>query len=230
MMIDVRWFRGAHWGSHAVRRYFGESHWSQPLEWDRQAQKDGQRHRVFCASMADVFDNEVAQFHRERLWEVIRRTRNLDWLILTKRIGNASRMLPRDWGGGYPNVWLIVSMDQSALQRDLPKLLALPALIHGASIEPQLGPVWLGKFARKLQWVIVGGESGTGARPFQIEWLRSLIKECTDAGTPIFVQKLGCKPFENSSRLQLNEFAGSDWNEWPMDVRVRQLPCKDLVR
>jgi protein gp37 len=224
MTIDVRWFRGSHWGSGSPRRYFGEPYWQEPLKWNRAAQADGRRHRVFCASMADVFDNEVGQSHRERLWETIRQTTELDWLILTKRIGNASKLLPRDWESGYPNVWLIVSVDQSALARDLPKLLTIPALIHGASVEPQLGPVRLGDFIRQLQWVIVGGESGAGARPFDVEWARALVQECMDAGTPIFVQKLGCKPFQAGRRLQLNDYAGADWNEWPSDLRIRQFP------
>ena len=184
---------------------------------------------MFCASMADVFDNEVAQSHRERLWEVVRRTQNLDWIMLTKRIVNASKMLPRDWGTGYPNVWLIVSIGQSALRRDLLKLLAIPALVHGASIEPQLEPVRLGEFARKLQWVIVGGESGVGARPFNVEWARALVEECCDAGTPIFVQKLGCKVFQAGKHVQLKDYAGADWNEWPRDLRVRRFPSQNTV-
>ena len=224
MMLDVRWFRGAHWGPGLARRNFGDAHWREPIKWNRSALAESRRHRVFCASMADVFDNEVAQAPRKRLWELVRHTPNLDWLILTKRIGNASKMLPRDWGSGYPNVWLIVSVDQSALRRDVPKLLAVPAVIHGVSIEPQLGPVRLGDFARQLRWVILGGESGAGARPFHIEWARALVNECNDAGTPIFVQKLGCKPFEAGKRLRLNDYAGADWHEWPPDLRVRQFP------
>jgi protein gp37 len=83
-------------------------------------------------------------------------------------------MLPADWGDGYPNVWLIASVDQAALERDVPKLLAIPAVVRGVSIEPQLAPVGLGKFAPLLQWVINGGESGAGSRPFHLEWARTL--------------------------------------------------------
>ena len=103
--------------------------------------------------MADVFDNDADPAVRDRLWGLIRQTPNLDWLLLTKRIGNASKMLPADWGDGYPNVWLIVSVDQTALDRDAPKLAAIPAVVHGLSIEPQLAPVHLGDFASLLQWV-----------------------------------------------------------------------------
>jgi len=113
MMLDVRWFGRAHWGAGASRRYFVDAHWRHPLKWDRSAAVDGRRHRVFCASMADVFDNEVDQALRDRLWSLVRRTPNLDWIVLTKRIGNAPEVLPGDWGTGYRNVWLLASVDQA---------------------------------------------------------------------------------------------------------------------
>ena len=166
MMLDIRWFKGAYWGPVAPRRYFGETHWREPLKWERLAQIEGRRHRVFCASMADVFDNEADRAVRNRLWRLIRQTPHLDWIVLTKRIGNAPDMLPGDWGKGYPNVWLLVSVDQTGLERDAPKLLGIPAVVHGLSIEPQLAPVDLGRFADRLQWVINGGESGPERDPF----------------------------------------------------------------
>jgi len=224
MMLDARWFKREHWGPAAPRRYFGDDHWQEPLKWEHAAQAEGRRHRVFCASMADVFDNEVDPAVRDRLWLLIRQTPNLDWVLLTKRIGNAPEMLPGDWRAGYPNSWLLVSVDQAGLERDVPKLLATPAVMHGVSIEPQLGPVQLGGFARRLQWVINGGESGAGARPYHLEWARSLVRECGAAGTAIFIQKLGCRPFEGGRPLRFRDYAGGDLNEWPADLRVRQFP------
>lgn len=225
MMLDVRWYKGAHWGPGAPRRYFGDAHWREPLRWQHAAHAEGRRHRVFCASMADVFDNEVDPAIRNRLWSLILRTPDLDWILLTKRIGNAPQMLPENWGAGYPNVWLLVSVDQTGVERDVPKLLAIPAVVHGLSIEPQLAPVSLGGFAQPLQWVINGGESGGEARPYHVEWARSLIAECRAAGTAIFVQKLGCRPFAGGRSLRLNDYAGGDMSEWPADLRVRQLPA-----
>jgi protein gp37 len=224
MTLDLRWFKRAHWGPGAPRRDFGDAHWRAPLKWDHLAEADGRRHRVFCASMADVFDNEVDQAMRDRLWRLVRRTPNLDWIVLTKRIGNAPEMLPDDWDGGYPNMWLLVSVDQAGLERDVPKLLAIPAVVHGVSIEPQLAAVRLGGLAPRLQWVINGGESGAGARPFHLEWARLLVAECSGAGAAIYMQKLGCNPFEGGRRLQLGDYAGGDWNEWPIDLRIRQFP------
>jgi protein gp37 len=224
MMLDARWSKRMHWGPHSVRRYFGNEYWGQPLKWNCLAAAEGCRHRVFCASMADVFDNEADPAVRERLWRLIRQTHNLDWLLLTKRIGNAPKMLPADWGNGYPNVWLIVSVDQIGLERDCPKLLAIPAIVHGVSIEPQLAPVRLGRFAPLLQWVINGGESGAGSRPFHLKWARALVAECASAAIPIFVQRLGSKPHDRGLRLHLKDHAGADWSEWPADLRIRQFP------
>ena len=223
MMLDVRWFGRAHWGAGASRRYFVDAHWRHPLKWDRSAAVDGRRHRVFCASMADVFDNEVDQALRDRLWSLVRRTPNLDWIVLTKRIGNAPEMLPGDWGTGYRNVWLLASVDQAGLDRDLPKLLAVPAVVHGVSIEPQLAPVRLGGFARQLQWVINGGESGAGARPFHLEWARFLVAECLTAGTAIFVQSSAASRSKPAGAFG-RDYAGGDWNVWPVDLRVRLFP------
>jgi protein gp37 len=224
MSLDARWFKRMHWGPRAPRRYFADSYWGQPLRWDRLAAVHARRHRVFCASMADVFDKAADPLVRDRLWQLIRGTPNLDWLLLTKRIGNAQKMLPADWANGYPNVWLVVSVDQTALERDAPRLLSIPASVHGISIQPQLAPVRLGEFAPLLQWVIVGGESGAGSRPFHLEWARHLIAECASVATPIFVQRLGGKPCEGSSRLRLRDPTGGDWSEWPPDLRRREFP------
>jgi len=174
--------------------------------------------------MADVFDNEADPAARDRLWGLICQTPNLDWLLLTKRIGNVPKMLPGDWRDGYPNVWLIVSVDQPSLERDVPKLASIPAVVHGVSIEPQLTPVGLGRFAGLLQWAINGGESGAGSRPFRLEWARSLAAECRSAGIPIFIQRLGSKPQDHGIPLHLKDHAGGNWNEWPVDLRIRHFP------
>jgi protein gp37 len=174
--------------------------------------------------MADVFDKAADPLVRDRLWRLIRATANLDWLLLTKRIGNAAKMLPADWANGYPNVWLVVSVDQAALERDAARLLSIPAVVHGISIQPQLAPVRLGQFASLLQWVIIGGESGAGARPFHVEWARYLIAECASAATPVFVPRLGAKPYEGATRLCLRDPAGGDCSEWPCDLRRREFP------
>lgn len=220
------------WGAGADRLSMSESYWKQPLKWNKRAGEAGVRERVFCASMADVFDNNAPSGARERLWQLIKATPNLDWLIVTKRIGNAKNMLPDDWGNGYPNVWLLVTVvNQEEADRDIPKLLATPSIIRGLSMEPLLGEadlscylpnqyaeqdttaynLWLNN--NGLDWIIVGGESGQHARPMHIDWARSLLEQCKKASVPFFFKQLSqanTKSFKNyalfSADLQVREF------------------------
>lgn len=138
------------WGPGADRRLTSEANWRQPLKWNAQAAASGTRPRVFCASLADVFDNAVRPEWRSGLWDLIAQTPHLDWLLLTKRPGNIADMLPVSWGSkGWPNVWLgCTVVNQAEADRDIPKLLAVPAQVHFLSLEPLLGPIdlwrWVG--------------------------------------------------------------------------------------
>lgn len=198
---------GTAWGPDAERRTFGDKHWNEPRKWNEKSRKEQEadpkaQWRVFCASMGDVFDNAVPQEHRDRLWALISETPHLTWLVLTKRIGNARKMLPSDWGNGYPNVWLGASIvNQEEADRDIPKLMDTPANIHFLSMEPLLGPVDL-RFTNGLvhgcdaadyllDWVIVGGESGPNARPMHPAWARSLRDQCAAAGVPFLFKQWG---------------------------------------
>lgn len=142
-----RWSPGL-WGVTAARRKMSDQYWRQPYQWNLKAIKEGTRPRVFCASMGDVFDNHPdVLFSRNHLWAVIRETQHLDWLILTKRIGNAVHMLPEDWEDGYANVWLGISVvNQAEADRDIPKLLKTPAALRFLSVEPMLGRIDLLSF------------------------------------------------------------------------------------
>ena len=103
---NFRKWNGGTWGPHAPRKRTSEANWRKPLQWARDAANRGKSARVFCASLADVFDNQVAPAWRVDLFELIRETPQLDWLLLTKRPENIRKMLPLDWMDGYPNVWL----------------------------------------------------------------------------------------------------------------------------
>lgn len=136
---DKRYHGGEHWGSGAPRRRTSIDNWRQPRKWARQARETGTRPRVFCCSLADVFDNQVPASWREDLWHLIRATPELDWLLLSKRIGNVRQMLPQDWGDGWPHVWLgITVVTQAEADRDIPKLLDVPAALRFLSCEPLL--------------------------------------------------------------------------------------------
>lgn len=207
------------WGAHAARTRTSPSNWRKPLAWDKSAKTAGERHRVFCASLADVFDNHASILPEWRadLWALIRASPNLDWMLLTKRPGNIAKMLPPDWGNGYPNVWLgCTVVNQEEADRDVPKLLAAPAAVRFLSMEPLLGPVNLTEIALawpdlrasvildvlrgtggfngtpgKLDLVIVGGESGPGARPMHPDWARSLRDQCNAAGVAFHFKQWG---------------------------------------
>lgn len=169
----------ARWGAGNPRYRTSLANWQLPLKWHRKAGQTGYRPRVFCASLADVFDNEVDPGWREDLWELIRETTNLRWMLLTKRIGNAARMLPEDWP--YPHVGLMATLaNQGEWDRDFPKLAALPAAWHGVSCEPLLGAIHIGD--AKPAWLISGGESGPARRPLDLAAVRSLRDQCARNG------------------------------------------------
>lgn len=181
------------WGPSVERRMFGDLHWQQPLRWDAAAAKGGARPRVFCASMADVFeDREELDAPRKRLWQLIESTPNLDWLLLTKRPQNvASRA---GWGADWPeNVWLGTTVElQKRAEELLPHLAAIPAKVRFISAEPLLGHLdlnpWLGS---TIDWVITGGESGPKARPASPDWFRSLMLQCMEKDVAFHFKQWG---------------------------------------
>lgn len=205
---------GTAWGPSASRREFGESHWLDPIDWNRRAERQGVRKRVFTASMADIFDADAPEGVREMLWELVEQTPNLDWLLLTKRIGNAKRMLPAAWLalGGWPaNARLGATLvNQPEWDRDIDKLLEL-RVPNFVSLEPLLGRIdlcetlgiwWNSTMQcfeasgprvnpRQLDWVITGGESGPAARPSHPEWFRTLRDTCKAAGVPFLLKQHG---------------------------------------
>ena len=176
--------RESRWGPHAARTPTSAANWRKPLAWNRAAEKAGKRARVFCASLADVFDNHpsIQPEWRADLWQLIADTPHLDWLLLTKRPQNIERMLPHGWGDGWKGVWLGTTVEnQTEADRRIPHLLAVPARVQFLSAEPLLGPLTIEPAALTLiDWVICGGESGPNARPMHLDWARSLRDQCVD--------------------------------------------------
>lgn len=153
--------------------------WGEPLKWNRKAADSGRPLRVFCASLADIFDNEAPQAWRDDLWQLLRETPHLRWILLTKRIGNARKMLPPDWP--FPNAGLMATLaNQEEWDRDWPKLEATPATWRGVSAEPLLGPIDIG--AARPDWIITGGESGPTRRPLDMNAVRSIRDQCARNG------------------------------------------------
>ncbi|MBZ6078896.1 DUF5131 family protein [Microvirga puerhi] len=212
---------GDHWGAGMPRRLVKD--WSKPRQWNREAAKTGERSWVFCASMADIFDNEVPDEWRERLWALVRECRNLNWQFVTKRVGNVKKMLPIDWELNFRHCGLIATVvNQDEADRDISKLTSLKPTVAwiGLSIEPQIGPIDLSPWIDSLDWIITGGESGHGARPFNPHWALSLIEQGRRAMVPVFVKQMGANPID----LKLIDRKGGNWDEWPDALAVRQMP------
>lgn len=202
-----------------------------PLKWNKRHAaffaKHGRRQVVFCASLSDVFDNAVPAVWRKELFDLIRATPNLDWMILTKRIGNAAAMITE--AGGWPaNAVLgITVVNQPEIDRDVIKLICTPVTRRFLSMEPLLAPADLtgeylaakcGTYPFKglpgehrtrlidlLDLVIVGGESGPKARPMHPAWVTDLRDQCAAAGVPFMFKQWGeWKPISQMSEPETN--------------------------
>lgn len=281
-----------HWGKGAPRRRTSAANWRKPLLWDSRAEgSDGfwecrlcgkrqfgwpadpgcelvaARPRVFCSSLSDWLDDEVPIEWLADLLDLIRRTPNLDWQLLTKRPENWQDRLDvalgfcvqqkdqyqpirgwiREWyihGNPPHNVWIGTSVeDQARADQRIPKLLEIPARVRFLSCEPLLGPIILGHqegayddkgtpewLIPGIDWVIVGGESGPGARPFNLAWARSLKNQCSAAGVAFFMKQMGTRPEETViqdrmvKQLRFKDPKAGDMNEWPEDLRIREFP------
>jgi len=252
------------WGppSTTPRQKTNTTNWKKPLAWDRAAAKAGKRTRVFCASLADVFeDHPMVAPWRMELFAMIEQTPHLDWQLLTKRPENFAKFLPAEWlEQPRANVWLgcTVEDEKQAFQR-IRHLVAVKAVVRFLSCEPLLEAVELGPWLRPgmvvgperllpvrgIDWVIVGGESGPSARPFDLAWARSIRDQCASAGVAFFCKQVGAHPrTHRNDALQLAakgrwisdtlgasygrawpyDRAGADPAEWPDDLRVQQFP------
>jgi protein gp37 len=294
------------WGDKGTRVVASQSMWRQPPRWDDEARETiyrdftleqrqrGDHHasrpRVFCASLADVFEDRDELFEpRARLFDLIDRTPYLDWLLLTKRPDNIRRFWPehdedvverdcddelcsihlkgRDCEGSegdccwhvgwlprlpYPvpsalyrnNVWLGTTVeDCNRAEERIPILDGLTDLcpIRFLSMEPLLELVSLSRYEpESIDWVIVGGESGPGARPYNVDWAREIIRDCRSLRIPVFHKQVGARPYivrhdENSTTglgdevfFKLKDSHGGNWEEWTAeDLKVRQFPRKE---
>jgi len=294
-LMDTRYGKVA-WGPNGTRVRTSSANWAKVRTWNRRAAEKGVVETVFCASLADVFedwdgsvDNSTGQSLeatmndvRRDLFALIDECPNLRFLLLTKRPGNIRRMWPDrtgkfcdvdvcdraapdgvicadgecDMENGVrpayrPNVALIYSAStQADLEAGIGDLLACRDLVPtlGLSLEPLVGPVNITRIREVgglaepcvdgLDWVIVGGESGHGARPCNVEWIRDIVRQCRDAGVPCFVKQLGSRPEKTDDRVtlmdgksvgvpcsvRLSDPKGGDPSEWPEDLRVRQYP------
>jgi len=239
-----RW--GYAWGPKAPRRFFGDAHWREPLKWNRKAEAAGERHRVFCASMGDICeDRRDLDEPRARLQQLIFDTPHLDWILLTKRPENYDRffspeMLRRCRCGATAGT-------QASLDRIYVPLARTPSWFRWISMEPLLEAVnpSMAVFNRErairramngraaMNWdqadaaidypvhgIVIGAESGPGARPCRLQWIGDIVGQCDDANVKVHVKQLqigsdGCDLECCKPRLS------RDPREWPAHLRRR---------
>lgn len=196
------------WGTESTRQRTSVANWRKPRAWNKKAAYDNWhrgaalgvvpsvRPRVFCASLADIFeDHKSLPPWRADLWKLIEETPELDWLLLTKRPQNVRRMVPLAWLTNWPkHVVTGASVEnQAALVSRVPELVRIQGR-HFLSCEPILGGLdfWLERgLLRGIDWVIVGGESGPGARPMHPDWVRHIRNQCDAAKVPFFFKQWG---------------------------------------
>lgn len=219
------------WGPDGTRVVAAASYWRGPATWNRDAQVAGERRRVFCASLADVFEGsetipsgylQVIADARARLFRLIDQTPHLDWLLLTKRPENVRRLWPD--AQRRLNVWLGATAENQKRfdqrcgpltdARDLVGVtfLSVEPMLEAMDIRAGFGPGGIG-------WVICGGESGAGSRPFDPHWARMLLDQCRDAGVPFFMKQTGANPVGLTVRKK-----GGELEDIPADLRVREFP------
>lgn len=217
------------WGppSTTERKRTSSKNWKLPHAWNREAIDAGRRQRVFCSSLADIFeDHPMVSPWREEAFGVMESTASLDWLLLTKRPENILRMIPSSWLDECPeNIWFGTTVEDRDTKR-IKELLRVPGVVRFLSMEPlleevHLDPETLG--ADKINWIIVGGESGNNARPFNLDWAKRILDE---SSVPVFIKQLGAKPVvgSDSRPLLLKDSHGADPGEWPQTMLCRQFP------
>ena len=230
-------WNGGTWGPSAPRKVTAETNWRVPLRWDREAAqgfqgKSGPRRLVFGGDLCDIFDDLGPSVARENLWSLIRGTTHLTWQLLTKRPENFQRFLPSDWGNGYENVWLGVTVDDR--EHGYPRvdhLRETPARVRFLSCEPLLediGDIDLGG----IDSVIVGGESGQQARPFDLGWARTLKANCERSGVAFFFKQLGKLPRDHGREFSIEQpqpngkrdLHGVCRENFPRDLDIQEWP------
>lgn len=243
---------GVKWGKGKPRYRTSEAYWRQPLIWEARAIRQQKRHRVFCASLADWLDPEVDPQWLADLFGVIARTPHLDWQLLTKRpefwagrlaeahVASKKDPFAQAWiaewlGGKKPlNVWAGVSTEnQKMADTRIAYLVQIPARVRFISAEPLLeflnlsvaSASWFtDEQGEGVDWAIVGGESGPGARRCEYGWISGIIAQARTAGRPVFVKQLGSLFYGANERLRFKHKKGGDIDEWPDELKVRQFP------
>lgn len=229
------------WGPNHGIKPASEDYIKQPYKWDKAAEKSGLPTRVFSNSMSDVFERhaELPPL-RAKLFEIIKDTPNLTWMLLTKHPDNIADMIPNSWHESFPNnVWIGTSVEGPESLWRLDYISSIPSPVHFVSIEPLLAPLAaeLARFwatrshldDRKPWWLLIGGESGNNARQMDVAWASELISLARDYQFARFtvipyVKQLGSVW---AKEVGAKHKKGGDIEEWPQSLRVREVPYEN---
>ena len=198
------------WNPNKVQR---TTTWRDPLRWQREAEKTTRIETVFTCSWSDWFHRDADQWRAEA-WQIIRRCPNLHFQILTKRPERMARHLPPDWGTGYPNVWLGVSVESRKYLWRVDYLRKVPARVRFVSAEPLLEDLQLtSNQVASIHQIIVGGESGPGYRPMDHQWARNILALCRQQGIAFFFKQSAAPRTEIGTKID-----GREFKEYPLDL------------
>lgn len=199
-----------------ARRTFTEKHWAEPLKWNKGAELEGRRHKVFCSSMCDVFeDHPTIDAERKRLWKLIEATPGLDWQLLTKRSNRIAPNLPGNWSAIKDRVWLGVSVENADYAHRIDDIRSLDSAVRFVSYEPAIGPIAHVANLTNIDWLIYGGESGPNYRHEDKQWARDIMAACRRTGTAFFHKQSAARFTERGIELD-----GQIVREYPKPLPV----------
>lgn len=163
---------------------------------------------IFVNSMSDIFHEDIPEAFIEKVFEVMRQAHWHRFQVLTKR---ADRLALMGRTLQWPeNVWMGVTVESGNVVERIERLLEVPAALRFLSMEPLIGPI--GKLVlHGIDWVIVGGESGPGARPMKSEWVRDIRDQCLKSNIPFFFKQWGGVNKKKSGRI----LDGRTWDATP---------------
>ena len=194
------------------------ANWEKPIQWAKQAVKEGVIRRAFCASLADVFDMNVPYEWKLSLYSLISSTGHiggLEWLILTKRPENILGTFPKKWIDNPPDFIRmgVTAENQIMVNRRIPELLNSWSGKNFVSVEPMLSPIDITDFIEKINWIICGCESGPNSRTTKHDWARDLRDQCIDSDVPFFLKQL----MIDNKKVVLPSLDGRVWYEFPKE-------------
>jgi protein gp37 len=228
-------FKKGVWGLGGTREVTSDAYWKQPIKWNKKAKELGIRYRVFCGSFCDVMEDHeaISPETRDRLYDLVEATPNLDWLFLTKRPHNYVQFLRKSWiGPNFPqNVWLgctITSQEEyDKMWPEMHNISSVEPSVLFVSCEPLLGNIIFNPHYTKPDWIILGGESGpiTKIRKLDLTNVSIIVDQIKIYGEiKLFVKQLGSVL---SKQYKLNNKAATDITEWPNHLdwlKIQEIP------